>query len=156
MAEYKLVAEGHVFEDLRATIANMELPKGAKVRVEMDFKVPGVGRAFDLPGAEWIFRTMVPDGVDLIDVYGEGSKGIVEMESDPVWLLPMILFIQSNWVAIVIAGFTLGLVVTMIRIFAAIPVGADFPWQWVIIGGVALVILTQMPRKPAVARRKAS
>ncbi|GAJ23144.1 unnamed protein product, partial [marine sediment metagenome] len=52
---WQTVAEGASFAELRSLVGDMELPKGTRVKVVMDLKVP-VGWAFDAPWAEWLFR----------------------------------------------------------------------------------------------------
>lgn len=154
MARWELVAEGPL-GDIQAKVADRELPKGTRVKMIMDLALP-VGSIFDAAGAEWIFRPFVPDGFDMVDVYGDGSsKGVVEMEADPGWLLAAISFIRANWAAIIISGFVLGVIVVMARMFILI-VGAAEDWLPVIllIGGIVLV-LAIIGARPKQKRRSA-
>lgn len=114
---WQTVAEGTNISELEALVADMELPKGTKIRVTMETPVPW---AFDLAGAELVFNPFVPDGLDLIDVYGEGGKGVVDMEADPAWLVATLGFIRTHWVAIAIAGFLLPLIVSFIRVMVSV------------------------------------
>ncbi|GAJ08950.1 unnamed protein product, partial [marine sediment metagenome] len=106
MAQWEVAAEGTNIWDLESTIGELELPKGSRIKVVMDLKLP-LGWAFDVAGAELIFKPFTPDGTTLVDVYGEGSQGIVELEADPVWLIPVLAFIKAHWLALTIAGFLL-------------------------------------------------
>ena len=128
---WQKVAEADSFSKLRALVADREMKKGQRMQVVMDFAVPGVAKAFDSWGAESIFNPFVPDGMDLVDVYEKGGKGIVEMEADPVWLVAAIGFIARHWLTIVIAGAVLYTAVSLITIFADIvPAISDIPW-WI-------------------------
>ena len=139
---WQRAAEGTSLLELRQLLADTELPKGSKVRIEMDLKLP-LAWAFDAAGAELAFRPFVPDGMTLIDVYGEGSKGIVEMEADPIWLIAMLAFIKAHWIAIAIAGFLLTAVIAFIVVLikvAAAP--TPFPAIVLALGIAALLLLT--------------
>lgn len=138
MAQWQVVAEGANIWDLESTIGELELPKGSKLKVIMDLKLP-LGWAFDVAGAELIFRPFVPDGMMLIDVYGEGSQGIVEMEADPAWLLAILAFVKAHWLAITIAGFVLTAIIASIIILVKISVAPTLPVAAIaIVGGLAL------------------
>lgn len=138
---WQTVAEGASFSELRSLIGDMELPKGTRVKVVMDLKAP-IGWAFDAPGAEWLFRPLIPSGLELIDVYGEGSQGIAEMEADPVWLVTLLAFIKAHWVSILIAGLILGLIIFFIRVMIQITEPGPFgiPWWVYLVGGAAIVV----------------
>ncbi|MBA7635589.1 hypothetical protein ES703_43193 [subsurface metagenome] len=139
MAEWKVVAEGTNIWDLESTVGELELPKGSKVKIVMDLKLP-LGWAFDVAGAELIFKPFIPEGVSLVDVYGEGSQGIVEMEADPAWLLPVLAFMKAHWLAITIAGFLLTAIIASIIILVKIAVAPTAPIATVaIVGGLALI-----------------
>jgi len=135
-------------------VADVELPKGARLKVEM--QVPfGFGPLFDLPGAELPFRAVTPSGMDLVDVYGEGvRKGVVVMESDPAWLLPVLAFVKAHWLAILVSGFVLGVLVTMIRIFASIPVDGGTPWLLIAGIVVAVIVLSRATSSHDIKRKK--
>ncbi len=134
---WKLAAQGVSFSELEQTIADMELPKGSKMRITMDTSMPWV---FDMAGAEWAFKPFVPDGMDLIDVYGEGGQGIVEMEADPAWLLAALAFIKAHWLAITIAGFALALLVQFIWVMIELPAAA-LPPIWLLVGAAVAVLV---------------
>ena len=55
---------------------NIQLTRGADFEVEIDLTLP-VAQAFNLAGAEAIFRPQMPDGLELIDVRGEGTNTVV-------------------------------------------------------------------------------
>ncbi|MBA7693640.1 hypothetical protein ES703_102228 [subsurface metagenome] len=136
---YKVVAEGTNIWNLESTVGELELPKGSRVKVMMDLKFP-LGWAFDVAGAELIFKPFVPDGMTLIDVYGEDSLGIVEMEADPAWLVAILAFIKLHWLAITITGLLLTAIIASIIVLVKIAVAPAFPTAAVAIGGgLALV-----------------
>jgi len=132
VASWKVVAEGTNLWDLRSTVGELELPKGSKVRIVMDTWAPW---AFDVAGAELIFRPFIPDGLALIDVYGEAGQGIVDMEADPAWLLAVLVFIKSHWLAITIAGFVLTAIIASIIVLVKIAVAPALPVAAIAIGG---------------------
>lgn len=136
---WEVVAEGTNIWDLQAMVADMELPKGSRLKVIMDLKLP-LGWIFDVAGAEWAFQPFVPEGMELVDVYGEGSQGIVEMEADPVWLVAALAFIKAHWLAITIAGFVLTAIIASIIILVKIAVAPTLPVATIAIaGGLALI-----------------
>ena len=144
---WQTVAEGASFEELEQLVEDMELPKGTRVKAVMDLKLP-IGWAFDAPGAELLFKYRIPEGLKLLDVYGEGSQAIVEMEADPAWLVAMLVFIKANWLSILIATVVLGLVIMFIRIMIQItkPGLLGIPWWIWILGGGAIIALLVLPK----------
>ena len=116
---WETVAQGSL-TDLQSLVGDMELPKGTRVKVEFDLSLP-VGWAFDLPGAELAFRGMAPEGMGVVDVWGEGKKGYVEMEAAPAWLVAVLAFISANWLSIIIAGAVLSTLVYMARVSIQTP-----------------------------------
>ncbi len=139
MAEWQVVAQGTSLFDLESTIGQMELTKGTKIRVVMDTWAPW---AFDMGGAELIFKPFIPDGVDLIDVYGEGGQGIVEVEADPIWLVAMVAFIKAHWVAITIAGFILAAIISLITVMVKVPAVAAIPIMLIVGAALGVIGLT--------------
>lgn len=138
MAGWQTVAEGVNIGDLESKVGELRLPKGTRVKIVLDLKLP-LGWAFDVAGAELIFKPFTPDGMDLIDVYGEGSTGIIEMEADPVWLLAALAFIKAHWLAIVIAGFVLTVIISFIIVLVKIAAVPGYEWlKW---GSIGLGIL---------------
>jgi len=138
-------AKGTSLSDLKATIADMDLHKGTQMQVIMDLKLP-VGWAFDFIAAEWLMKPFVPDGMDLIDVYGEGSQGIVEMEADPITLAAALVFIKAHWLALSILGLALGYLILNITILIKVPAAAQIPVALLVggaLGIVGLIILTR-------------
>jgi len=136
---WRLVAEGASLAELTSTVGELKLPKGSKVRVIMD---TWAAWAFDAPGAELVFSPFIPDGLNLVDVWGEGGKGIVEMEADPAWLLAILAFIKAHWLAIIIAGFVLTVIVSFIRIMVEVVTApTPIPAALIIIGVVLLAMM---------------
>ena len=144
---WQTVAEGINIWDLKATVADMELPKGTKVRVVMDTPVPWL---FDIVGAELVFKPFIPDDLKLIDVYGENGQGIVDMEVDPAWLVATLAFIKAHWLAITIAGIILTAIVTFIVVLIKIAVVTGIPiWVWLVASGALLYLLLRKPVRKA-------
>ena len=139
MAQWQIVAQGTSIFDLESTIGQMELIKGTKVRVVMD---TWASWAFDVAGAELVFQPFVPEGLDLIDVYGESGQGIIDMEADPAWLLAVVAFIKAHWIAITIAGFLLAAIISLITVMVKVPTIAQIPVVLVIGIAVGVVGLT--------------
>jgi len=131
---WQVVAEGTSIFDLESTVGELELPKGSKILVVMDLKLP-LGWAFSLPGAEIPFKPFIPEGTTLVDVYGEGSEGTIELEADPAWLLAVLAFIKAHWLAITIAGFVLATIITLIIVLVKIAVAPALPIAGIAIGG---------------------
>jgi len=117
----------------------MELPKGTKVKVTMETWAPW---AFDIAGAELIFQPFVPDGLDLIDVYGEGNQGIVDLEADPAWLVATLAFIKAHWLAITLSGLALATLITYIIVMINVPAIAQIPVTLLVGAAVGIVGIT--------------
>ena len=149
MAQWEEVAQGVNIWDLQSTVGEMELPKGSKVKVVMDLKLP-LGWFFDAAGAEWIFKPFIPDGMELIDVYGEGNQGIVEMEADPAWLLAILAFIKANWLTLIIAGVFLTAIIASIIILVKLAVAPSTPTLLIAggLGVLALIVILGMRKAP--------
>lgn len=147
-------AEAHSFEELELLVADRELQKGEQVKVFFDFKVPGVAKAFDAWGAEQVFSPFIPEGMDLVDVYEEEGKGVVLLEADPAWLVAVLLFIKSHWLALTIGGVILAVAIAAIVIF--IKVEGNMTMFWLIVGlgvvGIALIGFALMKRGPPWAK----
>lgn len=138
---WRKVAEGKDFDSLQQLVGDMELTKGTRVKVEMEvpwYAVP----AFDLAGAEWPARLLVPEGMELVDVYGAGGKGIILMEADPAWLVPVLGFIVTYKYAllITIGLFTVAVaaIVMAVRVSIEVPAVVQ-PFFWLTVAGVAAV-----------------
>jgi len=139
MAQWITVAEGIKFDELEQLVADMNLPKGTEILVAMKTPMPWL---FDVAGAELAFKPFVPEGVDLIDVYGEGEYAYARMEADPIHVVPLLLAI-AKWTAIAIAaGVLLATIISFIYIMVKVPAGAAIPVA--VIFGIAagIIILT--------------
>ena len=148
---YKVVAQGTNIWNLRETIGDIELKKGDRMRVVMDLKFPFVEYAFDAAGAEFIFSRFVPEGMDLIDVWGENGQGIVELEADPVWFLAALAFIKAHWLAIAIAGLLLtaaiASIIILVKIARAEVPGGTIPILAIAGIGAATLLMILLLRK---------
>ena len=152
---WKLLAQSDSLDTLGDdVIEDMELPKGTRVRITMDFIMP-VGYFFDLPGAEYIFRPVMPEGVDLIDVHSNGAWGaIVEGRVDPAWLIPLLTSVKF-WagVSLLAIGISiaLGIIVSWVRADGEFP-GAGIrdiiKWSAIGIAGVlGIKIFSDLSRR---------
>lgn len=123
---WKLLAESDSITTLGDDIVeDIELPKGTRVRIAMDFILP-VGYFFDLPGAEYIFRPIMPEGIELIDVHANGAWGAtIEGTVDPAWLLATLAFIKVHW--LVISLITIGITFALAELIRSIRFSGDVP-----------------------------
>lgn len=145
--KFKQVAKAGSFQELAKVIPDLELPHGERCRIVMQLNVP-FAKAFDLAGAEHLFRPNLPAGLTLVDVWGEGwYTVVVEAESNLGPALPVICaFLVQHWLGLSLAtigilvalGFivaTVALLVTSVTAPEAIPETA----KWLVLGGVATV-----------------
>lgn len=133
-----IAAQGTSFSDLKETIQDMELPKGTRMKVVMDLKAP-VGESFNWAVSDWLAEKFVPDGMKFIDAYGEGSQGTIEMESDPAFLLAVLAFIKAHWLFLIIAGFLLWFIISLINVLINIPELLRIPTLLLVGIGIATV-----------------
>lgn len=142
---WKTVAQGATIDSLEAVVGDFELRKGCPIRYTMDLKLP-LAKAFDLAGAEWLFKGVMPEGVALKDVHSAGwSTVVIEAEADPAWLLAALAFVKIHWIGLGLIAigltFTLGFLVMAIKM----DVPEEFlkgavEWtKWVVIGLAVLV-----------------
>lgn len=144
--EYFTVATANSFEELKEIMPRLEVPKGERVRFVMELNLP-VAPLFDLAGAEFIFEAVMPEGLTLIDVYGEGWRtAVIECEADPVWLPAVGAFLLLHWKALSLLAIgimlALGFLILTIRVDVtkAVEVAPEV-LKWLAIGlfGVATV-----------------
>lgn len=144
MNGWTTVAQATRLQDLESVIGNMELKKGTKLRVVMSTSAEWL---FDSFLAEPVFARVVPDGMDLIDVWGENGKGIIEMEADPAWLVAVLGFIRIHWVALTIAGFLLWLFVSFIIVMVKVPIIVQVPFLLLAGAGLGIIGFIWLLRK---------
>ena len=137
MAEWTTVAQGAHFWDIKQTVADMDLPRGTRVRIVMD--APGMDRLFDAAGAELVFKPVIPKGTRLIDVWGENGKGIVELEAEGVWIAAVVAGLPV-WAWLILGGITLLALVSLIVVMVRIPKPA-IPYTLIIIVAAALAAI---------------
>jgi len=118
---YRVVAQGTSLWDVQRTVSNMNLTKGTKIRIEMETGSELIARGFDAYGAELLFSPFVPDGCDLVDVHSEGTKGVVDLEADPVILDDLLVYIAAHWLGILILGITLAAIVSLVIVAIEVP-----------------------------------
>lgn len=142
MADYQVVAQTTSLAGLKDVLTNIQLQPGDRVRVTMNLNAP-VGWAFNAAGAELLFQPFMPESMNLIDVWGDGSMGYVEMEATSPPLVAVLGFIADNWLAIVIAGVVIAALVIMvtisIKVSQAIMEIPNWAIAGLVIGGVALL-----------------
>lgn len=152
---FTTVAQGTSFQDLAQVVGEMHLKPGSEIRIQMNLKGP-FEWLFDVGGAELAFAPFVPDGLELVDVWGADGKGWALMRVSngisriaasaaapvgiaavPVVVLSGILaFIRARWLSIIIAGFVLATIVSFIII--SVRVATETPTMlWV---GVAAIV----------------
>lgn len=148
---WQVVAEGTNIWSLKQTVGNIELPKGARMRVVFRTSMPWL---FDIAGAEQIFGAFKPDGMDIVDVWGEDNDGIVEMEADPAWLTPVLGFIGKHWMALIIGGFLLWTVVSFIWVMVKLPAIATFPITLILGAAAGILLLAYLSRLPRAPPKK--
>jgi len=83
-----------------------DLPKGTKLRlrIELPSYCP-FGKLADIAGAEWWAQWLMPQGIDVIDVYGDWTWIEVQAEVDP----PMWPAWVIGAIAIAIAALPFGI-----------------------------------------------
>ena len=154
-SEYWTVAEAGSFEELEGLMPDLDVPKGGRIRITMELNQP-VAPAFDLAGAEWLFEDVMPEGLDLIDVHGEGlTTVVIEGEADPVRLAMIPAFLVSHWLGLSLA--VMGIAATLGFLLLAIKVdvnklveAAPSVTKWLAIGAVgaaAIGVLAVVSKK---------
>ncbi len=142
MGEYQVVAQATSLAGLKNVLTTMKLNPGDKVLVTMDLKLP-MGWAFDAAGAELLFKPLMPDHMNLIDVWGEDSVGYVEMEATSPPLAAVLAFISNHWLAILIAGAVIAALVFLVTVSVKTAVSIAQTPTWVVaslvIAGIALL-----------------
>ena len=135
------VAEASSFEELEGIMPDLEIPKGGRVRITMELNQP-FAPAFDLAGAEHLFEEVMPEGLALIDVHGEGwTTVVIEGESDPVRLAAIGAFLVAHWLGLSLAAIgiaaALGFLLLAIKIDINKAIGAaPSVTKWLAIGAV--------------------
>ena len=141
---WKTVAEGPSIDQLTRTVGDTEYGKGVRMRIVMETSTPWL---FDMAGAELVFGGVVPDGWDMVDVWGENGKGVVEIEADPAWLVATLAFMARHWLALTIAGFVIWAFVSFITIMVQVPAIAQIPFALLIGAGLGIVGLLLLQGK---------
>ena len=93
----QVLAEGDSLLDLHSIVGEYQLEKGDRLRLEVDLNLP-IARAFNLGGVEHIFSPVMPEGVRLIDVRGQGNyKVLFDMEVTGTRLSDILWDISKYW-----------------------------------------------------------
>ena len=166
MAKWKEVSRSTNILGIRSTIGDLELRPGDKMRIIMELKVP-MGWLFDVGGIELIMQPFVPDGMNLVDVYGEGSEAYVDMEVPSInndfriagsvgflgiGLVAALAFLKVHWVALAILGVAITTILAVIIILIKIAIAPALPIATMAIAGavvLGIIVLNQYapPRK---------
>jgi hypothetical protein len=124
MGEYQQIAVVTNLASLKNVFTNIQLQSGDRVRLKIDVISP-FGYLFNLAGAELAFSPLMPDHMNLVDVWGEGNSGYIEMEATSPPLAAVLGFIADNWLGVAIAGVVLGTI--LIAISVSIKIGQADP-----------------------------
>ena len=159
---WTIVAKGKNFDDLKV-VKNINLPPGTKVRCEMQVSPSFLDKLFDAPGVEHLFA--VPDGMKMVDVYGENGKGIVLLEVEsanlsqarlaawPVAVGIILAVMKSKWFFIVLGTFLLSY--ALHKIVSSIVVLADIVGAGAVsAGAIILILLAVAILAPKLARKR--
>ena len=151
---WETIAEGTRIENLQSVRAR-KLAKGTRVRFTMTTKtwlgIP-TARAFDLPGAEAIFRPVMPEGMRLLDVHSPDNREIVVVEAEvitnpAVTTASIIAFVAANWLRLSLVAIgimvALGFLITSIRIEAEV---IPHMWAMVLIAVVVIAVVFILAR----------
>jgi len=136
---WKVLAEGNLSEFQAAEPEISELPKGTRIKLEIDTGMWPIAPLADLWGAEWVAQRIYNEtGAEIIDVEGVGwNKIIVWMRGSPVPVIPLIYVIAA---VIIIAG--LAYIVHEIRLsIEAAPIGVPLLLGSLAAGGLLLYAL---------------
>jgi len=118
---WQTLAQGSLEEFQAAQPEIAELPKGTRIKLEIDTSPWPVAPLADLWGAEWVAeRVFNETGAEIVDVEGVGwNRIIVWMRGSPVPVMPLIYVLAA---IIIIAG--LAYIVHEVRLsFEKAPVG---------------------------------
>jgi type IV secretory pathway TrbD component len=115
MSDYQVVATVTSLTELKNVITDYHLKRGDRVRLKLDVVSP-MGYLFNLAGAELAFSPLMPEHMNLIDVWGEGNSGYVEMEATSPPLAAVLGFIADNWLAVTIAGVVVAVIIIAITV----------------------------------------
>jgi len=160
-SEFWTVAEASSFEELEGIMPDLEIPKGGRVRITMELTQP-VAPAFDLVGAEQLFGGLMPEGLALIDVHGEGwTTVVIEGESDPVRLAAIAAFLVQHWLGLSLAAIgiaaTLGFLLLAVKVdINKVIEAAPSVTKWLAIGAVGAAgigLLAVLSKKRGVIER---
>jgi len=139
MSDYQKVATVTSLASLKNVITDYHLQAGDRVHLKIDVISP-MGYVFNVAGAENVFRPLMPDHMTLIDVWGEGDSGYVEMQATSPPLAAVLTFIGNNWLNIILAGVALSAIIVLITVTLKTVAGvASLPN--LVVAGAALLAL---------------
>ena len=133
MPKWTVVAEGATIDGLQATVPNFDLPSGTPVKFTMSLNMP-VAFLFDAAGVDSLFS--LPEGLNMVDVHGEGwSTVVVDAKANSPTLAAVLAWVAAHWVAILIGGFILWALVSLIKMTAYIAEMIPVDWlKWAVLG----------------------
>lgn len=159
----QLLARADSIQDLPEPDGRLE--PGSPMVVEFQLNAP-VGPAFNVAGAELAFQPFAPDGLELIDVRGDGLwKAVVEFRVLPnaeatqailrqphasmalpvalPFIPTIIAFIKAHWIGLAIGGFVLGSIISGVTVLGVFAHGAGsglgMALPILLIGGAAVL-----------------
>ncbi len=118
--DYKLIAQVNSFSELNILLAQNPgvLIGGDKVRFVLQLNEP-VAPAFNLAGAELIFRNTMPPGLILDDVRGDGWYLVtIEAHATSPHFAAIGAWLAANWVRLALG--TIGITVALGALIASI------------------------------------
>jgi hypothetical protein len=113
MSDYALIAHADSFDGLNDVLAQNpgSLNSGDKVRFVMQLNTP-VAPAFNLAGAELIFDAVMPPGLILDDVRGDGwNTVIIDAHATSPQFAAVGAWLLANWVWVTLGA--IGIVVAL-------------------------------------------
>ncbi len=140
MADYQKVATVTSLASLKNVITNYHLQAGDRVRLKIDVISP-FGYIFNVAGAEAVFGPLMPDHMNLIDVWGEGDTGYVEMQATSPPLAAVLTFIGNNWLNIILAGVALSAIIVLITVTLKTVAGVSSLPNLVVAGAAVLALI---------------
>ena len=101
-------------------VSNLQLVAGRAFEIELRLRFP-VAQTFNLAGAEAIFRSAMPPGLELVDVRGVGSNTVIidarvldvapAAQTATLSIAPVVIaiagFIGAHWLGLSLAGIGL-------------------------------------------------
>lgn len=166
MNNYQLVAKASSFDELNTELAATggQLYSGDKVRMILELNEP-LAPAFNLAGAELIFSQVMPEGLILDDVHGEGwSTVIIEAHATSPPLAAIGVWLAANWVWVTLGAIgiavALGVLIysvsfLVLSVRSPETISKTAMWVAIGVGGLAvigLIFYASQKKRPSLSR----